>query len=125
MGRERWQQAARKGMPNYEIVVTYITNYGSLYCVAGWDLERRHMIRPEPPGANAAEASKFWGGGFAGPGKIFSVGNAVRFKATRPPADFLFPHATEDRIVAGVTDIELVHALDIAGIIAAAGGSRS
>jgi hypothetical protein len=112
-------------MPNYEIVVTDVTCYGSLYCVAGWDLERGRMIRPEPPGAGPAEASKFWDGRFAGPRQVFSVGNVVRFKAARPPAGFLFPHATEDRIVAGGTDIELVRELDVPEMITAAAGSRS
>jgi hypothetical protein len=87
-------------MATYQIVVTDVTCYGSLYCVAGWDLHADCMIRPEPPRANmASEASKFWDGRFAGPGQFFSVGNVVRFDAAPPPANFLFPHATEDRIV--------------------------
>lgn len=60
------------------------------------------MIRPEPPNANAAhEASRFWTAQHAGPGKIFSVGAVVNFQANQPPAASPFPHATEDRIVAG------------------------
>ena len=87
-------------MPTYDIVVTDVTRYGSLYCVAGWDLGAGVMIRPEPPGANnAAEASRFWNENNAGPGKFFAVGNRVQFNAAKPPAEFPFPHATEDRIV--------------------------
>lgn len=87
-------------MPTYEIVVTDVTRYGDLYCVAGWDVLNGVMIRPEPPSANAAnEASRFWGSNNAGPNKFFSVGNRVRFDAALPPEAFPFPHATEDRLV--------------------------
>jgi len=86
-------------MLSYEIVVTDVTCYGNLYCVAGWDPGRGHMVRPEPPGANAAEASKFWDEERAGVGRIFSAGNVVRFAAMPPPSNFPFPHATEDRIL--------------------------
>jgi len=87
-------------MTTHEIVVTDVTCYGQLYCVAGWDRLSDHMIRPEPPGANAkTESSRFWDGRFAGLGKTFSVGNVVRFVAGPALPDFLFPHATEDRIV--------------------------
>ncbi len=55
---------------------------------------------PEPPTANAtAEASRFWSTQYAGPGKFFAVGNLVRFDAATPPANFPFPHATEDRVL--------------------------
>ncbi|MBZ9661394.1 hypothetical protein LB523_20330 [Mesorhizobium sp. ESP-6-4] len=58
------------------------------------------MIRPEPPSASAInEVSRFWEGNFAGPGRFFSVGNIVRLEASPPPANFAFPHATEDRLV--------------------------
>jgi putative nucleic acid modification protein with dual OB domain len=87
-------------MAAYEIIVTDVTCYGNLYCVAGWDRLTNRMIRPEPPGANSRdEASRFWNSHFAGPGTTFAVGNVVRFEANDPPPDFLFPHATEDRIV--------------------------
>jgi hypothetical protein len=85
---------------NYEIVVTDVTCYGSLFCVAGWDRLSDRMIRPEPPGATAKiESSRFWDGQTAGPGKTLSVGNVVRLVAGPALPDFLFPHATEDRIV--------------------------
>lgn len=88
-------------MPTYELIITDVTRYGSLFCVAGWDLQNSGMLRPEPSNANAsAEASRFWDGQSAGPGKLFAVGNVVRFDAATPPANFPFPHATEDRILA-------------------------
>lgn len=88
-------------MPTYELLITDVTRYGDLFCVAGWDLYNGGMIRPEPPTANAfAEASRFWTHQHAGPGKFFSVGNRVRFDAASAPANFPFPHATEDRIFA-------------------------
>jgi hypothetical protein len=87
-------------MATYEIIVTDVTCYGTLYCVAGWDRNAKCMIRPEPPNASAAnEASKFWNGQNAGPGKCFAVGNVVRFDASPPPHNFPFPHATEDRLM--------------------------
>lgn len=87
-------------MPTYEIIVTDVTRYGDLYCVAGWDVQNGSMIRPEPHSANAAvEASRFWKAKDAGPGKFFSVGNRLQFDAELPPAAFPFPHATEDRLV--------------------------
>ena len=87
-------------MTTYEIVVTDVTCYGSLFCVAGWDRVSNRMIRPEPPGASAKmESSRFWDGQTVGPGKTLSIGNVVRFVAGPALPDFLFPHATEDRIV--------------------------
>ncbi len=86
-------------MPIYDLVVTDVTRYGNLFCVAGWDLNNGGMIRPEPPTANTiAEASRFWTDQHAGPGKFFAVGNKIRFDAAIAPANFPFPHATEDRI---------------------------
>jgi len=87
-------------MPTYDLIITDVTCYGELFCVAGWDLNNGGMVRPEPPTANVvAEASRFWGAQYAGPGKFFAVGNRVRFDAAMPPANFPFPHATEDRVV--------------------------
>lgn len=87
-------------MAAYQLIITDVTCYGSLYCVAGWAADRGRMLRPEPPSANmASEPSKFWDARFAGAGRLFAVGNVVTFEANRPPADFPFPHATEDRIV--------------------------
>ncbi len=86
-------------MPTYDLIITDVTCYGDLFCVAGWDMNNGGMIRPEPPTANAvAEASRFWSAQHAGPGKFFAVGNRVQFDAAMPPANFPFPHATEDRV---------------------------
>lgn len=86
-------------MATYKLIITDVTRYGTLYCVAGWNLDTGGMVRPEPASANAAtEASRFWDAQIAGPGKLFSVGNVVRFEAAAPPQNFPYPHATEDRI---------------------------
>jgi hypothetical protein len=107
-------------MATYELVITDVTCYGSLYCVAGWDRQAGRMIRPEPPGANiASEPSKFWGGQLAGPGRFFAVGNVVRFEAAAPPGNFPFPHATEDRIVDLARPMHVVGAFDLPQTIAA------
>ena len=112
----------------YEIIVTDVTCYGSLYCVAGWDRLTGQMIRPEPPGAKASnEPSRFWNSGYAGPGKTFAVGNVVRVGATGALPDFLFPHATEDRMVDMNTPMNVLQTLDSQGVVAAvaAGVSNS
>ena len=71
-------------MAAYEILVTDVTNYGTLYCVAGTTIDGR-MIRPEPHTAKANnEVSRFWTDAAAGPGKFFSVGNIVSFEAEDP-----------------------------------------
>ncbi|MHB2266775.1 dual OB domain-containing protein [Aliihoeflea sp. PC F10.4] len=108
-------------MSTYELLITDVTRYNDLFCVAGWDLNNGGMIRPEPPTANAAvEASRFWTVQDAGPGKFFAVGNHVRFDAAGPPANFPFPHATEDRIfivgnnsavLGQMTAAQIVHAV--------------
>jgi len=89
-------------VPTYNLIITDVTRYGTLFCVAGWDLDNGGMIRPEPQTANAlAEASRFWSEQSAGPGKFFAVGNIVRFDAIAAPANFPYPHATEDRLYTG------------------------
>jgi hypothetical protein len=104
----------------YEIIVTDVTCYGSLYCVAGWDRLTGQMIRPEPPGAKASdESSRFWNSGYAGPGKAFAMGNVVRLVATGALPDFLFPHATEDRMVDLNTPMNVLQTLDSQGVVAA------
>lgn len=87
-------------MLTYTLIITDVTRYGDLFCVAGWDIENDRLIRPEPPTANAAiESSRFWKAKHVGHDKFFAVGNKVRISAASPPAHFPFPHATEDRIV--------------------------
>jgi hypothetical protein len=113
-------------MATYEIIVTDVTCYGDLYCVAGWDRLSNLMIRPEPPGANAKiESSRFWNDQFAGPGKVFSVGNLVRFIASPALPDFLFPHATEDRVVDLSTQIEILDNLNLPKVAEEVTGSVS
>ncbi len=107
-------------MATYEVLITDVTCYGNLYCVAGWDVHAGRMIRPDPPGANMTyEPSKFWDGQYAGPGQIFAVGNVARIDANPPPAQFPFPHATKDRIVGAGTTIRVLRALDSSGTVAA------
>lgn len=107
-------------MATYEILITDVTCYSNLYCVAGWDVQAGRMIRPEPPSANMTyEPSKFWDGQYAGRGRMFAVGNVVRIDANPPPAQFPFPHATEDRIVDTSTTIQVLRALDSPGTVAA------
>jgi hypothetical protein len=99
-------------MPIYEVIITDVTCYGPKYCVAGWDVNRGHMVRPEPPGANNNfEASRFWDARHAGQGKLFDLGNCVRLEAAPPPADFPYPHATEDRIVVDGSQPALIQRL--------------
>jgi hypothetical protein len=107
-------------MPTYDLIVTDVTRYGDLFCVAGWDFKNGGMIRPEPPTANAvAEASRFWTDQHAGPGKFFAVGNRVLFDAAIPPADFPFPHATEDRVVIAGSNSAVMGQMTAAQIVQA------
>jgi hypothetical protein len=104
-------------MPNFEMLVTDVTRYGTRFCVAGWDLQRHEMVRPEPPGAVAAyEASRFWENNIAGPGQVLAVGNVVRFEASAPPQNFAFPHATEDKAVPAGSNITVIARVDLAAI---------
>lgn len=111
-------------MPIYEVIITDVTNYGSLFCVAGWDVTRKTMVRPEPHSAKATEeSSRFWDGQWAGPGKFFSIGNIVQFEAALPPGEFPFPHATEDRLWVRATSNAPVGFLTNAEIVARVGVS--
>lgn len=104
-------------MATYKLIITDVTCYGTLYCVAGWDLDDGGMVRPEPPGANPnAEASRFWDAQYVGTGKTFSVGNVVSFKASGPPDTFPFPHATEDRVVIAGSQLAVIKQLTDAGL---------
>jgi hypothetical protein len=110
----------------YEIIVTDVTCYGSLYCVAGWDRISNRMIRPEPPEANAQdEASRFWNSNYAGPGRLFAVGNVVRFAAADALPNFLFPHATEDRIVDMGKQLQVLETHDPAAMVQAVAAGTS
>jgi hypothetical protein len=95
-------------MGEFHILITDLTPYNTSFCVAGWDINRNVMIRPEPPAANAHnEKTKFWNAHFVGPGKPFQIGNLVQFEANDAPRDFTFPHATEDKIIADVQTIKI------------------
>lgn len=111
----------------YKVLVTDITQYGSLYCVAGWDIDHGGMVRPEPATSSLqVEASRFWTAELAGPGRIFSERNVVLIEADAPPAVFPFPHATEDRIVRGGSMLEVVGTMTVQESlqVLAAGTSR-
>ena len=113
-------------MPKFEIIVTDVTCYSDLFCVAGWDRKSGVMVRPEPPGANVNnEASRFWGAQFAGPSGRFSPGNIVGFDAASPPADFPFPHATEDRLVPAGEQIAVLGHVTSAQMVAEVAASVS
>lgn len=81
-------------MPTYKMLVTDVTNYGSLRCVAGWDIDRRKMIRPEP------HAGGFWSAIMIGP-TGFQRSKIVTFTAIPPNPATKYPHRTEDRVVVG------------------------
>jgi hypothetical protein len=83
-------------VPTYRVLVTDITNFGELRCVAGWDLDRSKMIRPEPsPGG-------FWPASKVAPNGPFELGKVAKFAATEPSRNSTdFPHRTEDRVVVG------------------------
>ena len=46
VGTHRLNREGEEGpeLTTYEIVITDVTQYGSLYCVAGWDLQDGGMI---------------------------------------------------------------------------------
>jgi hypothetical protein len=84
------------------------------------------MIRPEPPGATAAiESSRFWNSQYAGPGRIFDVGNVVQFVAGPALPDFPFPHATEDRVVDTSQPMNVVETLGLPAVASGVAGSIS
>ena len=78
---------------SFAIVVTDVTIYGKLRCVAGWDVKQKVMVRPEPgPG-------QFWPAYVCGQNTTFHPGHLVTFRAAKPMT--LFPHQTEDWVVEG------------------------
>jgi hypothetical protein len=76
-----------------QIVVTDVTIYGKLRCVAGWDIERKRMVRPEP------EPGHFWPAYVCGKNTTFHPGHLVDFHAEKPVTSF--PHQSEDWVVQG------------------------
>jgi hypothetical protein len=113
-------------MAIHKLLITDITAFGDLYCVAGWDQERQSMIRPEPPDTNANSlATRFWNNNYVGPDKVFWVGHVVQFEATTAPKTFPYPHATEDVIVRPSTMIQQLERLTLEQTAAYAAGSVS
>jgi hypothetical protein len=77
----------------FQLLITEVTNFGDLRCVAGWDLDRQKMIRPEPHRAG------FWAANQIAPAGKFEVGKIVSFVGTKPHPATDYPHLTEDRVV--------------------------
>lgn len=109
------------------MITTDVTSFGDeLYCVAGWDVERRTMVRPEPPGTVASSgAARFWNSDYVGPGKVFQVGSPVTFEGNQAPAGFPYPHATEDVILRPESQIKSDRKVSLAETAALAAGSVS
>jgi hypothetical protein len=80
-------------MAKYKLLITEVTNFGDLRCVAGWDLDRGKMIRPEP------HPKGFWQTNYIAPTGPFEVGKTVEFEAENPNPATDYPHLTEDRVV--------------------------
>lgn len=111
-------------MATYKLIITDVTRYGDLFCVAGWDVEDGGMVRPEPHDAVAnREASRFWKGDLAGPNRALAAGNLVQLEAKLPPRDFPYPHASEDRLVVASTEVAKLQELDAKGVAKLAEGS--
>jgi hypothetical protein len=87
-------------MQAFRLLITEITEYGDLRCVAGWDLDRRQMIRPEP------RPAAFWPSRDTGVGKPFHPGNIVCLSASRPVPPTKYPHYNEDHVVEGEVQLE-------------------
>lgn len=101
----------------YRIVVTEVTLYGRLRCVAGFDLGRRCMIRPEPA------AGAFWPALVCGMNTTFHPGHIVTFNGDRP--DTAMPHRTEDVVVRGEPRREAVLGPDDFRAVLAEAATRS
>lgn len=74
-------------------MVTEVTIYRDLRCVAGLELETGRMIRPEP------EPGGFWPALLCGENTTFHPGHLVNFHGEAPPTEY--PHRTEDIVVRG------------------------
>lgn len=87
-------------MQKFRLLITDLTNYGTLRCVAGWDLDRNAMVRPEPSPAG------FWQQTACGRGKPFAPGNIVALEAALPSPRTDLPHLNEDRVVKSAIALE-------------------
>lgn len=87
-------------MARYRALITDLTEYGNLRCVAGVNLANKSMIRPEPaPGS-------FWTDTDCAPNGAFALGNVVTFEANSPKPHTDFPHMTEEMVVEGEAKID-------------------
>jgi hypothetical protein len=104
-------------MEKFRLLITDLTTYGQLRCIAGWDLDRKRMIRPEPrPG-------DFWPAAQTGAGTPFCPGAIAVFSAAPPKPVTDYPHLTEDHVVEG--KIVRADALDAKAFAAALDGLGS
>jgi hypothetical protein len=71
-----------------EVLITDVTEMGAgNYCVAGWDIGAKRMVRPLPHGRN-------WTGALLGQHGIV-VGKLIRIEPQGIP-NGIYPHRTED-----------------------------
>jgi hypothetical protein len=100
-------------VPTYNLVITDLIRYGSMFCVAGWDFQNGGMTRPEPPSGNVvAEPSRFWDGRWPGPGSFTTTGNIVPFDAVAKRAHFRYRRTPDNCIfAAGDSSAMLRHGL--------------
>jgi hypothetical protein len=89
-------------MEDYRLMITDVTEYGDLRCVAGWDLDRKQMVRPEP------QPASFWPSKETGPNRPFFPGKIVKFAASKPTPPTSYPHLNEDRVVQGTVALEQI-----------------
>ena len=88
-------------MEKFRLLITDLTEYGTLRCVAGWDQDRQKIVRPEP------HPLGFWEGTACGNGRPFAPGNIiVTFDAVVPNPKTELPHLNEDRVVRGPIKLE-------------------
>jgi hypothetical protein len=71
-----------------DLLITDVTEMGGgIYCVAGWDIAARRMVRPLPAGSN-------WPAALLGQHGIVA-GRMIRAEP-RCKSNGIFPHLTED-----------------------------
>ena len=87
-------------MEKFRLLITDLTDYGTLRCVAGWDIDRQKMVRPEP------HSGGFWEQTMCGPGKPFFPSNIVVLEASPPVPKTDLPHLNEDMVVKGSVKLE-------------------
>jgi hypothetical protein len=85
------EEAQSGGVMTYQVMITEVTLYGKLRCVAGYDLNLDRMVRPEPA------AASFWDAVVCGENTTFHPGHIVEFTGNVPAT--APPHQTEDVVV--------------------------